>query len=92
MIENIFAHTITLEDERVLLRPLMQEDFNHLLPFAINEPTIWKYSLVSAAGEQGMKNYIESAVRSCDNKTEYPFIVWDKQTNEYSKTHSSSFS
>ncbi|HEY4937240.1 MAG TPA: hypothetical protein VII44_11695 [Puia sp.] len=49
-----FPLNLVLEDERVLLRPLQQEDLEFLLPFALNEPEIWSYSLVSAAGKTGM--------------------------------------
>ncbi len=72
-----------LEDERVLLRPLQQKDFNNLLPFALNEPDLWKYSLVSAAGEDGLQNYMEITFKAREEGREYPFIVFDKKTNEY---------
>jgi RimJ/RimL family protein N-acetyltransferase len=72
-----------LEDHRVLLRPLNEEDFAHLLPFSLNEPNLWKYSLISAAGENGLENYIKIALAAKLSGTEYPFIVFDKKTNEY---------
>jgi RimJ/RimL family protein N-acetyltransferase len=72
-----------LENERVLLRPLLESDYDNLLPFALNEPDTWKYSYLSAKGEDGMRNYIKDAL---DNKIagkEYPFIVYNKQTQCY---------
>ena len=57
------AENYILEDERVLLRPLSEKDFTHLLPFAENEAGLWKHSMVSAAGEEGMKKYIEKTMR-----------------------------
>lgn len=72
-----------LEDDRVLLRPLQQEDFNYLLPFALQEPVLWNYSLVSAAGEEGLQNYMNITFKARDEGKEYPFIVYDKKTNEY---------
>ncbi|MEO8416633.1 MAG: GNAT family protein [Ginsengibacter sp.] len=72
-----------LEDDRVLLRPLQWEDFNFLLPFSINEQTLWKYSLVGAEGEEGLRNYMNIALTNRDAGKEYPFIVFDKRTNEY---------
>ena len=72
-----------LEDERVLLRPLKATDLEFLLPFAIKEPDTWKYSGVSAKGEDGMKNYIDAALNGRLEGKEYPFIVYDKQTAEY---------
>ena len=72
-----------LEDERVLLRPLKKEDFTHLLPFSLNEPELWKYSLVSASGEKGLQNYLTIALEAKASGKEYPLIVFDKKTNEY---------
>jgi RimJ/RimL family protein N-acetyltransferase len=72
-----------LEDERVLLRPLKQSDIQYLLPYAINEPDTWKYSGISAHGEERMKAYIQTALKGRNAGTQYPFIVFDKQANEY---------
>ena len=72
-----------LEDDLVLLRPLQWEDFNNLLPFSINEQTLWKYSLVGAEGEEGLRNYMNIALTARDAGKEYPFIVFDKKANEY---------
>ena len=72
-----------LEDDRVLLRPLKETDLELLLPYAIKEPDTWKYSGVSAKGEDGMKNYIDAALNGRLEGKEYPFIVYDKQTAEY---------
>jgi RimJ/RimL family protein N-acetyltransferase len=72
-----------LEDERVLLRPLKDDDIEFLLPYAINEPDTWKYSGISAKGEQGMLNYINTAITNRAAGKEYAFIVFDKKYNEY---------
>ncbi|MEP7231103.1 MAG: GNAT family protein [Ginsengibacter sp.] len=72
-----------LEDDRVLLRSLQWEDFNNLLPFSINEQTLWQYSLVGAEGEEGLRNYMNIALTARDAGKEYPFIVFDKKANEY---------
>ena len=72
-----------MEDERVLLRPLASSDIGHLMTFAMNEPEIWKFSLIQAGGEEKMKRYIEAALDNKANKKEYPFIVFDKKTQQY---------
>ena len=72
-----------LEDDRVLLRPLKLGDYENLLPFALNEPDLWKYSLITAAGEEGLANYLDIALEARTAGKEYPFIVFDKQTNEF---------
>ncbi|MCH9661312.1 MAG: GNAT family N-acetyltransferase, partial [Bacteroidetes bacterium] len=72
-----------LENDRVLLRPLMPSDFEHLLPYAIQEPELWTYSLVSGAGEHGLKNYFEFAFQKKEMNDSYPFIVYDKRSQKY---------
>lgn len=80
MINFEFTQDYILEDESVILRPLMAQDYDNLLPFALEEPDIWKYSLVQARGEDGLKNYMELALAGREEKREYPFIVTDKKT------------
>jgi N-acetyltransferase len=72
-----------LEDEAALLRPLTQEDFIHLLPFAMHEPGLWKYSLVSAADEEGLQNYMNITFEARKEGKEYAFIIFDKRTHQY---------
>ena len=74
---------ITLEDERVLLRPLEESDYENLLPFALNERGLWFYSLVRPEGADGLRNYMDIAFREKKAGKEFPFIVFDKKTNEY---------
>jgi N-acetyltransferase len=81
MIRDIFSEEIILEDERALLRPLKADDEKWLMPFALQEPDLWAFSLISPAGEAGMKRYITDALHEREKKLEYPFIVFDKQTN-----------
>ncbi len=83
MIRDISTENIVLENERVLLRPLEENDWQQLLSFSLNEPEIWKYGLITAAGEENLRNYINTAIRARNEKKEYPFIVFDKQTNSY---------
>jgi RimJ/RimL family protein N-acetyltransferase len=78
-----FAKDYVLEDDTVLLRPLEPKDFDNLLPFSLNEPELWKFSLVGAEGEEGLKNYMKITLDARKEAKEYPFIVFDKRTNEY---------
>lgn len=78
-----FSKDYILENEIVLLRPLKKEDSLHLLSISVNEPEIWKYSLVQASGEENLKAYIKLAMDAKSDKKEYPFIVFDKRINQY---------
>ncbi len=81
MIDFHHLDEYNLEDERVLLRPLKENDLSHLLPFSLDEPELWTFSLISASGEAGMKKYIQLATGAREKGNEYPFIVFDKQRN-----------
>lgn len=78
-----FQKDYTLQNQRVLLRPLQPTDYQHLLPFSTNEPTLWQYSLAQAHTPQLLQQYIDKAIENRQNQKEYPFIVFDKQTNQY---------
>lgn len=72
-----------LEDEHVLLRPLKSSDYDNLLSFSLNEPMLWKYSIQQANTEEKLLRYINNALEKRKNLSEYPFIVFDKKTNQY---------
>ncbi len=78
-----FSQDITLEDDRVLLRPLRDSDFSKLLPFSENEPTLWAYSLSPANGSENLRKYLDAALVSRENQTAYPFIVYDKKVSAF---------
>lgn len=78
-----FSKNYILEDNTALLRPLEREDFIYLLPFALNEPELWNYSLISAAGKEGLQAYIDITLQARGEGKEYAFIVFDKRSNQY---------
>lgn len=84
MISDIdFEQDHILENERVMLRPLVLADFKHLLSFSEAEKNLWKYSLQSAAGRENLQHYLHTAVDARTQKREYPFIVFDKMKMQY---------
>ena len=78
-----FKKDIILGNEMVLLRPLKTSDFKNLLEFSLNEPEIWTYSFVHAAGEDSLKRYIELALDGRKDEKQYTFIVYDKEKKKY---------
>jgi RimJ/RimL family protein N-acetyltransferase len=83
MIQFPFSSTIILENERVLLRPLTEADFEYLKTYSLNEPKLWTYSLLPADGLDNLKNYMEVAFQKKEAADSYPFIVFDKKTRQY---------
>jgi RimJ/RimL family protein N-acetyltransferase len=78
-----FPQNIFLEDEAVLLRPLLESDFENLLEISINEPETWEYSLVGADGKENLINYIQIALKAKEIRAEFSFIVFDKKSGKY---------
>jgi N-acetyltransferase len=72
-----------LENDRVILRPMVEVDLQHLLPYALNEPEIWHYSLQAANSQEKMEKYIRTATEKRVIGDSYPFIVLDKLTTQY---------
>lgn len=80
---DIFSRNPVLENDRVMLRLLEKSDFDNLLEFSLNEPEIWKFGAVTAAGEDNLKKYINTALAAFEERKEYPFIVYDKKAARY---------
>lgn len=78
-----FTKDYILENERALLRPLYENDFENLLQFSLHEPELWKYSVQQADSEEKLKIYIANALNAKEMRNEYPFIIFDKQTQQY---------
>lgn len=78
-----FTEDYVLEDETVRLQPLSITNIPDLLSFSIDQPEIWRYSSIPAIGEENFRNYIQLALQNRENRTEYPFVVFDKRTNKF---------
>ncbi len=78
-----FEKDYVLENEAVLLRPLLKEDIEHLKIFSLQEPTLWDYSLLPANGIENMNKYFEAAFKDKQAEKSYPFIVYDKRKKAY---------
>jgi N-acetyltransferase len=78
-----FSKDIQLENERVLLRPLQENDWTHLLKVASEHKDLVQYSPYLIHTESYLKEFINTAVKNRINKTHYPFIIFDKRTQEY---------
>lgn len=78
-----FNQDYILENKRVLMRPLTIEDFDFLKDFSLNEPDLWTHSLQRADGLENFEKYMLMAIRGRRDENAYPFIVFDKLTNQY---------
>lgn len=77
-----FSPDFKLENDRVLLRPMILSDYELLLPYAEQEPELWRYSLVSAGSPTLLRSYMELALNDYANQLAVPFVVVDKRGNK----------
>jgi len=77
-----FSQEIILENDRAKLRPLEASDFDLLLPFSLNEPELWQYSLSPGNGAENLKVYLDTALSQRAQNLSYPFLIIDKTNNQ----------
>ncbi len=78
-----FNKNITLENDRIILRPLIAEDWKLLLPIAIADKTLLLYSPSQIHNEAFLKEYIATALAAKSDKLRFAFLLFDKQKNKY---------
>ena len=78
-----FLEEYSLENEEVRLSPLRMQDIENLKYFALQQPEIWKYSQQPANGLENMENYFQVALQGRKEKKTYPFVVFDKRTQQF---------
>ncbi len=83
MINFDFTKDYVLEDDKVILRPITIADVDSLEGYVQNEPELWQFSLVAIQKPEDLKGYIQTAIESRNDKTAYPFIVFDKASQSY---------
>jgi N-acetyltransferase len=81
--ENFFEQEIILEDDRARLEPLSQKHFGPLMAIALSNNEIWKFTLANITDENSFAHYFNTAFKERENKTAYPFAMFDKKENRY---------
>lgn len=76
-----FKTDIVLENERALLRPMKEEDWDELLPVALPDPTLVQYSPSQIHSEGLLKKYIRQALSDRETGFRYAFTIFDKAAN-----------
>lgn len=72
---------VTLENKRVLLRPLQKSDSTMLWPIA-KEIDIFTYGPSDISSPEKLLSYIDAALEEAATNKGIPFIVYNKVTNE----------
>ena len=83
MLEFDFQSIIALKSDRVIIRPLEAADIANLQEIAFQDETLLDYSPSSIHTQAALENYILTALSAKTNGQRYPFIIFDKETNQY---------
>src|SRR5688500_9653575 len=76
--DEIFADGLSLETNKVLLRPLVMADFHAFIPLT-TLPSTWKYFTKLLNEEDQLMDWVKQAIDDRNNKSRYPFTIVDKE-------------
>lgn len=85
---DIFSADWKIENDIVIIRALLWEDFELLLPICINEPDLLQFSPPSFGDEASLRTYFKVNLNLRDKELKTPFIIYDKSKNKYAGTTS----
>ena len=74
--------TPTLETKRVKLTRLTLDNYSELIDIAQENDLIY-YSPSHISSSETLKDYVKVAIDGYENKTTIPFIIYDKETQQY---------
>jgi RimJ/RimL family protein N-acetyltransferase len=80
---NFFNQAFILETDRARLEPLTTDHFEPLKAIALSNSDIWKFTLANITDEESFTTYFNTALKEKENKTSYPFAMFDKKENRY---------
>jgi N-acetyltransferase len=71
----------TLENNRVLLRPLQESDIPLLRPVALAQPELFQFMSTFIKSDDDLKRFVFQAFSDREQGKSIPFIIIDKRTN-----------
>src|ERR1051326_3101118 len=78
---KMISPTLTLETNKVLLRPIDEDDFDALLKLAQDEE-MWTYFTLNLADKNQLQKWMEAAFAERNAGTRRPFTIVDKETGQ----------
>jgi N-acetyltransferase len=81
-LENLFDQEIVLENKRVRLTALQENDFTILEKIAFEE-RIWQWGLSNLSTPDLLLTYINTALQERKIGQSYPFLIYDKESGAF---------
>lgn len=85
MMDFDFTQDIVLEDERVLIRPMVETDKPFFMEFLL-DPNLNRYSSMQVRHAREALLYVDNCLEDRKKEARYPFIFYDKLKNSYAGT------
>jgi len=76
----MIPHDLTLETNKVILRPLAEEDYDTILDLARQDEDMWYYFSLNLGDEEQLKKWMTMAFADKKAETRRPFIIVEKNT------------
>ena len=73
---------LVLETNKVVLRPIVPEDYDSFLRLAKQDPDMWQYFSLNLADDNQLTKWMEMAFADKKAETRRPFTIIDKTTNQ----------
>jgi RimJ/RimL family protein N-acetyltransferase len=77
----IISQNLKLETDKVILRPLLQEDISSLARI-VNDASLWKYFTFLLNNPSELQRWVESALKEREEGKRIPFTIVEKATGD----------
>jgi RimJ/RimL family protein N-acetyltransferase len=81
-VNNTISSKLILETDKVILRPIQENDFDAFLNLAQQDEDMWKYFSFNLADASHLKKWMEAAVADREAGSRRPFTIIEKNTNQ----------
>lgn len=78
-----YRENIILENKRVRIEPLEHRHIENLLGIVLKNPNLLKYSPPRFGTPELLLEYINKSLSLREKKMKYPFVIFDKNINNY---------
>jgi RimJ/RimL family protein N-acetyltransferase len=79
--DSLFRQPPTLENNRVLLKPLTEADFDGLCEAGADQ-SLWQFSLSPITSRNDLIQYLQTAIAERTQRRSIPFTIVDKSVNQ----------
>jgi N-acetyltransferase len=76
----MIPHDLALETNKVILRPLAEDDYDTILDIARQDDDMWYYFSFNLGDKEQLKNWMAIAFREKKAEIRRPFIIIEKST------------